>query len=190
MPTDAAESDFARLDELRLVRFERRLNSAAALWQGAPRASFETCFAEELEELEAEASSLVLEALLDRIDRARTRALEGRVADQVSRPRGRFLCHRLSCSLATGEAEIAGRGFFDAMDRPPLVLWLEGISRPVPRRTGVCEVAVVAFVPENHLVRARAGREACPRGALAFLDEVSVALTSQLAPLLGAANRQ
>ncbi|MBW1884907.1 MAG: hypothetical protein JRJ58_15355 [Deltaproteobacteria bacterium] len=158
--------------------------SAAALWQAPPPASFETSFAEELEELEAEASRVVLEALLDRIESARTRALEGRVADQVSRPRGRFLCHRLCCSLATGEAEIAGRGFFDALDRPPLVLWLEAISRPVPGRSGVCEVVVVAFVPENRLARARAGRQACPRGALAFLDEVSVALTSQLAPLL------
>jgi hypothetical protein len=164
--------------------------SAAALWQGPLLASFETSFAEELEELEAEASSLALEALLDRIERARLRALEARIAEPALRPRGRFLCHRFSCSLATGEAEVAGRGFFDVLDRPPLALWLEGISRPVPRRTGVREVAVVAFVPENRLLRARAGREACPRGALAFLDEISVALTSQLASLLGAANGQ
>ena len=158
--------------------------SAAALWQDPAPARLETSFVEELEELETEASSLVLESLLDRIEHARTRALAGCGAERASRPRGRLVCHRLSCSLATGEAEVAGRGFFDALDRPPLALWLEGISRPVPRRTGVDEVAVVAFVPANRLVQAHAGREACPRGALAFLDEVSAALSSQLAPLL------
>ena len=70
----------------------------------------------------------------------------------------------------TGEAEIESRGFFDVRDRPPVPLWIEAVSRSLPGRSGLHEVAVLVFVPEDCVAFARAGREACPNGSLYFLD--------------------
>jgi hypothetical protein len=122
----------------------------------------------------------LLETFLDRVEAARIEGL-GPVPDPSSpRPPGRLLCHSFSRSLSTGEAEIASRGFFDSLDRPPIALWLEVVSRPMPRGSEAFEVCVLAFVPEQILARAIAGRKACPSGALAFLAEVSPTLTGQL----------
>ena len=74
---DAAESDFAPLDELRLVRLEQRLMSAAALRQGALPACFETAFAEALEELEAEGPGRIVSGAFCRVDSTGTRRSHG-----------------------------------------------------------------------------------------------------------------
>ena len=74
---DAAESDFAPLDELRLVRLEQRLMSAAALRQGALPACFETAFAEALEELEAEGPGRIVSGAFCRVDSTGTQRSHG-----------------------------------------------------------------------------------------------------------------
>lgn len=183
--SDRVEFDFPPLDDERRLRLAGRLALAAALASRCPPHRLDAQFVEELDELESEGSSLLLEALLDRIDRAREVALEGTHVPRSTRPPGRFLCFRPGHSLATGEAEIASRGFFDGLDRPPLAVWLDVFSRPMHRRSAVVEISVLCFVPEEDLARAAAGRAACRNGALHFLDEGSTNLARQVEALLG-----
>jgi hypothetical protein len=193
MSSGAAVSAFAALDVERRQRFERRLSTAHRLWAIHPELALESRFSDDLEELQTAASGIVLEALLDRIEMARNDVLRERSrdsgpADRSGRdlkPRGRFLFHRFADSLGTGEAEIAARGFFDVWDRPPISLWLEAFSRPMPRREGVFEVCVLAFVPQDCVARATAGRDSCSSGALFFYDEAECDLQVQLAAMLG-----
>jgi len=145
----------------------------------------EARFAEDLEDLDSDASTAAAEALLDRIARARAAEIDRRGASLNPSPGGRFVLYRLAQSLETGEAEIASRGFFDVRDRPPLILWLEVVSRMFPLQSGAFDVAVLAFVPKDLVRRAEAGRRACVNGSLSFLDEAPGGLANQLLSLLG-----
>ena len=146
-----------------------------------------------LEELEIEPSLVAVQDLLDRIDRVRQPILataphatapQAEVRDAAGRsstaPAGEWLCFWPGRSLATGEAEIASRGFFDIRDRPPLGLWLEVMSRRGVAGPGIFELAVVCFVPTAEIDRAHAGRDACATGSLAFLEEISDAHVRQV----------
>lgn len=176
---------FEPLSSARLERLTARLASASALWSQGDRRLREAGFADALEELENAVTPEGLEELLERIDSARLDSLEGLPPlEGASAARGDLFCHWPGRSLATGEAEIASRGFFDDRDRPPLVLWLDVIARPAARRDSAFESAVLAWVPFDRLDAARAGRAACPNGALAFVAEISRPLASQLGPLL------
>jgi hypothetical protein len=175
------------LDAERLRRFDARLASARAVWMQSRRSPFDAQLGDELEELESESSGVVLDALLDRIEAARRESLAARDASRELGARGddpgsgRLLIHRLGASLGTGEAEVAARGFFDVWDRPPLALWLEALSRPLPRRPDAFELAVLVFVPAEAVEAATAGRRACSSGALCFLEELDGELCVQLA---------
>ncbi len=122
--------------------------------------------------------------MLDGIDRARDAAWAGAPPDATERARGRLLCHFPARSGGSGRAELASKGFFDALDRPPLALWLEALGRPHPRRRGEFEPAVLVFVPAERIASARAGCSACPDATLAFLGDCSPTLASQLDPLV------
>jgi len=151
--------------------------------------------APDLEELDGVPSRLAALALLASIDIARRALLEARplAADGTASPGaelagGDYVCHRPGRSLATGEAEIASRGYFDVGDRPPLATWL-GLLAPAARGrtpgpgadagseagseagsgTGSdadAEVWIVAWVPPESVARVEAGCRACPNRAL------------------------
>ncbi len=164
-------------------RVEARLRTVAALagrrgLEGLRAA--EEALESELEELAQAPSRECALALLEAIE-ARRRAA-GATAPEGGGPvgapgallaRGDYVGHRPGRSLATGEAEIASRGYFDVEDRPPLASWI-GLLVSAPRTPARDEaLVVVAWVPESVLERARAGCRACPNGALVPLAEIA-----------------
>ena len=206
LPRPAERTAFSALDPERLERFDARLR--LVIEGRAPRPDLAGCrerFEEALEELESEVSLPALESLLAEIDCvrrdvAREGQAEGHRVRRISeanadppaargpdKSHGGLICYWPGRSLATGEAEVASRGFFDARDRPPVFGWLTAIARPHANRARAFEVAVVAWVSSGELERARAGRRACPSGALAWLEEASPELWHQLAPRAGLA---
>ncbi len=198
LPGKSSREDFASLDPEQLDRLESRLRSVADLcasFDGVRRVerrlhAFETT----LEELQSDPSLVAALDLLDGIERQRQTTLAESAASggiPVSvrgtrvRPRGgQLVCYRPGRSLTTGEANLASRGFFDLLDRPPLHLWLEAIARPTGRAAGDFEVVILAWVPQADADAAGEGCRACTSGALALLAEASDALARQLDPIL------
>jgi hypothetical protein len=175
------------LDETSRARFEARARRLVYKdWAQVARPLARAVSEHEslLEELEIEPSLVAAQDLLDRIDRVRRPILATAADRSSSTDAGQWLCFWPGRSLATGEAEVASRGFFDLRDRPPLGLWLEVISRRGRASPGVFELAVVCFVPASEIARAHAGRDACTTGSLAFLEEVSDAHVSQVETLV------
>ena len=191
---------FPRLDPQQSARFEERLRTLDRALSApggfrqleAALASFEAA----LEELDSGTSLITAHALLDEFDRARPgslNALSGTepTSDSVSYAAassenvrtGELLCFWPGRSLSTGEAELASRGFFDVMDRPPLAYWLEAIARPASGMNQAFEVAILVWIPSSEAERARKGRRACGNGSLAWLGEVSPELLEQLEPI-------
>jgi hypothetical protein len=184
----SSREPFPELDEQQRARFGARARSLSGLaWpdQAPELARFAGAFTVELEELETDPSLVVAHDLLDRIDRAR-RDLLGRRPERVSSgdPGGEWLCFFPGRSLSTGEAEIASRGFFDVLDRPPVGLWVEAIARRRTDSAAAHELAIVCWVPPVAVAPARAGREACRSGALAFLEEASAGLARQVCAIV------
>ena len=187
---------FARLDPDELALFAARLRGLVCLHAsqaGLRRLDSELAALDAaLEELDDGASFASVLALLEDIERAR-RAAWTATSDPVEavapRPAseavgGRLVCYRPGRSLATGEAAVASRGFFDERDRPPIGHWLWAIARRAGGASGVFEPAIVAWVPEASLEAARAGCRACPNASLVWLDALSEDLERQLAGLL------
>ncbi|MCB9724170.1 MAG: hypothetical protein H6748_09010 [Spirochaetaceae bacterium] len=84
-------------------------------------------------------------------------------------------------SLASGEAEIASRGYLDVWDRPPLGDWLEAVARPT--RTGdslAFEVGILVGVRAVDRARLAAGCAASPSGALEAIEMLGGPLGEQL----------
>lgn len=128
----------------------------------------------ELAELAELPSRIAALALLEAIDGLRregagTIAADARAGAVLAG--GDWVGHRPGRSLATGEAEIASRGYFDALDRPPIACWIGLLVPPVRASNGDEDLVVVAWIPERALARARAGCRACPNGALVLLSE-------------------
>jgi len=193
----SSREDFPSLDPEQLSRFGARLRSVVQLSSTPERGrqlerrlhSFDAS----LEELQSEATLVAAYDLLDGVERQRQLALaEGRdraevaASSQGNAPGGEIVCHWPGRSLSTGEANVASRGFYDLLDRPPLALWLEAIARPTGRSVGDFEVAILAWVPPAEIERARAGCLACKSGAVAMLESASEALARQLGPFLAA----
>ncbi|MFO0688531.1 MAG: hypothetical protein U0900_07475 [Myxococcota bacterium] len=188
-------ADPPRFDGPSLARIGARLpvllglRDAGALAAVARRAE---ALAAALEELDAEPTRLAAEALLEAVDGLRAGAARAAgtvhgvdpsaAASAAPRPphdlEGGFLAHRPGRSLATGEAEIASRGYFDACDRPPLATWLGLLDSTSAGFEG--GLWIVAWVAERDVERARAGCRACPNEAIAWLDDVSPAAAEQL----------
>ena len=180
LPRKHAREPFPGFDERQRARFEERARCLGGLdWPAAARslARIAEAFPIELEELEAAPTLAAADDLLDRIDRARRPLLTPRARSPLV---GDWLCYLPGRSLSTGEAEIASRGFFDVLDRPPPGLWLEAIGRHAPSAGSVDELAILCFVPEIAKASARAGREACGTGSLATVEQVSPALSRAL----------
>ncbi len=108
---------------------------------------------------------------------------------------GDWLCHRPGRSLATGEAEIASRGYFDVEDRPPIGTWIALIVRSAGGSAGGSRgrsrgesagasaddaLAIAAWVAAEDVERARAGCRASPNGAVALLSEQAPEIYAQL----------
>jgi hypothetical protein len=97
---------------------------------------------------------------------------------------GNFICYWPGRSLSTGEAEVASRGWFDVLDRPPIGLWVEAIARSIDAAHENFEIVIIAWIPPDQVERAEAGRRACKSGSLTGLDDASKALARQLGPSL------
>ena len=191
---------FSALVAEQRVRLQSRLIAAAALTPAARAeltARAHARFEAEFEELEREPSLEAALDLLDRFEPLRSEAVRecdrepsGRPDEETAErlaPAGGFVLYWPGRSLETGEADIASRGYFDALDRPPVANWLEAIGRRKSSEREEFEVAFVAFVPASDLSRAQAGCAACCSDALAFVDASLGALATQLRPLLAVA---
>ena len=197
LPRAESRTTFPKLDLLQRDRLDKRLQTLVAVLRDSEQPgrlerrlrSFEAS----LEELESDVSFGNAQDLLNEFDHTRCAALRGTErGDGVSDtspdstastrlvPTGGLICYWPGRSLSTGEAEIASRGFFDVLDRPPFVYWLEAIARRVGKSSELFEVAILAWIPASDFARAEAGRRACPNGALAMLTEVSTDLAQQL----------
>lgn len=185
LPAVAAFESAARLE---LERRLRTLAELARIGRGDCVARSTDDLAGELDELEAAPSDLAARALLDRIDSIRREALEqaagssGRASDvpATARRAGVLVCHRPGLSLATGEAEIASRGYFDGQDRPPLDDWI-GVLPGAPGIGSEADFWIVARVAPADVGRVRAGCRACPTGSLVLLEEIAPEAARQLA---------
>ena len=199
LPRTTSLKPFPRLDPEQCERFGDRLQTlieALARPMGLRQLERRlSAFEVPLEDLEGGTSLLTAHDLLDGFDRARRAVLDStdavsESADASTRSPGvdrnasggELLCYWPGRSLSTGESELASRGFFDVMDRPPLAYWLEAIARPTGASHEAFEVAILAWVPAPELERAHAGRRACGNGSLALLTEVSSDLVEQLKP--------
>jgi hypothetical protein len=199
-----AREPFAALDPEQRSRFESRLGTLVTATSSPDSMKqlerslgvFET----PLDELESEASLVAALDLLDGIARLRLAAIamardpdalpEAQAPLPPSPPGGDLIFYRPGCSLSTGEPNVASRGFFDMLDRPPIGYWLEAIARPTGPTREEFEVAILAWIPVDDLDRARAGCRACTSGSLVLLGEASQELTRQLRPILDGRSEQ
>lgn len=92
---------------------------------------------------------------------------------------GDWVCHRPGRSLATGEAEIASRGYFDVEDRPPIGAWI-ALLVPASGADEADALGIAAWVEAKDVERARAGCRACPNGAVAMLSEQAPEILTRL----------
>jgi hypothetical protein len=197
LPRTDSREPFPVLDPEQCARFELRLRKLAS-------ASSSPDFLRRLErslgtlevaldELESEASLATALDLLERIEAARSEtsteagdrdARNEDLASSSRPPNGELICYWPGRSLSTGEADVASRGFFDVLDRPPIGFWIEAVARPTDSTRVKFEIAIIAWIPAEDVARADAGRRACKSGALAMLGETSEALAAQLRPIL------
>jgi hypothetical protein len=198
LPATESRDPFPSLDPEQCVRFESRLRNVALL------ASSSGCIARlerrlsafegPLDEFESDASLVTAFDLLHGLERVRVEVLD-EPADRVAPgegsnrslqrpPFGELILYWPGRSLSTGEAAVASRGFFDMLDRPPIGFWIEAVARPTDSTREKFEIAIIAWIPNEDLERAAAGRRACTSGALATLGETSQALDRQLRPIL------
>jgi len=190
----AADGRFLCLDadphgpvEARLVVLAELLHRDRLRWLGGTVDRLEV----ELEELASSPSRVTALALLEAIDGLRRAACDGPSSNRVaSSPRsafhfaaGDYVCHRPGRSLATGEAEIASRGYFDVLDRPPIACWIGILSPQSARSSDDDGDSIVAWIAPDDLERARAGCEACRSGALRMLVDLAPEAHRQLRSL-------
>lgn len=183
----SAPPPLSPLDPLRLDRLATRAEGLTRLaWPECEAAlARETApLATDLEELEQAPAPALCDALMETIERMRRALATARAAPLA----GDWLCYWPGRSLATGEADVASRGFFDVWDRPPPGLWVEAATRRLPGRPDV-ELAVLCWVPEVALERARAGCAASPTRSLAWLADVSDPLHAQVRRAIAASRR-
>ncbi len=189
----AAGGGFARFDPPQCERIEVRLSLIADLARHdrlGPEAVDTALLASEIEELDSAPTRVAALALLETIDALRREAVAALSVD-VSGPSdlarraalledADFVCHRPGRSLITGEAEIASRGYFDAEDRPPLACWIGVLASAATNAADEADFVIVAWTSPGDRERARAGRQACPNGALALIAELSPPAADQL----------
>ena len=193
-----SKEPFQSLDPDQCERFGDRLETLLSVFGTARRGRFVEEFSgaidQALEELENEASLVTAMELLDRIerfrlDRKRDEGGPGRAEERIRRTAelegSDFVCYWPGRSLATGEAEVASRGFFDGIDRPPIGFWIEAVARPTGWTRARFEVVVVAWVPASEVERAEAGCAAAANQSLLMLRETSETIANQLFPILG-----
>jgi len=202
LPRIESREAFPTLDPEQRARFEsrlRRLASAVSSPDFLRRLERSLDGLEgPLDELESDASLVIALDLIEGIERARVEAsmesddrgarAEGEAGSPSRLPNGEFICYWPGRSLATGESDVASRGFFDGLDRPPLDrppigFWIEAIARPMDETRAKFEIAIIAWIPAEDVARATAGRRACTSGALAMLGEASESLAAQLDPI-------
>ena len=189
----AAGGGFARFDPLQCERIEVRLSLLAELARHdrlGPEALDSALLASEIEELDSAPTRVAALALLETIDALRREAVAALSVDlsgpsDLARRAGLledadFVCHRPGRSLNTGEAEIASRGYFDAEDRPPLACWIGVLTSSATSAGDDADFVIVAWTSPGDRARARAGRQACPNGALALIAELSPPAAEQL----------
>lgn len=196
----AAGGDSARFDPPQCERIAARLSLLALLARHdrlGPGALDTASLATELEELESAPTRVAAFALLESIDALRRELAEGLAfarRDPVDSARraalledGDFVGHRPGRSLVTGEAEVASRGYYDAEDRPPLACWIGVLASAVAGAADEPDFMIVAWTAPGDRGRARAGRQACPNGALAMIAEISPPAAEQLRACVAAA---
>lgn len=184
---------FARFDPLECERIEVRLSLLADLARHdrlGPEVLESALLALEIEELDSAPTRVAALALLETIDTLRREAVAALSVD-LSGPSdlahraaliedADFVCHRPGRSLNTGEAEIASRGYFDAEDRPPLACWIGVLASSATSAAEEADFVIVAWTSPGDRERVRAGRQACPNGALVLIAELSPPAAEQL----------
>ncbi len=196
LPRKGAPEPFPILDPEQASRFVRRFVRVVGILASPMRARLFEAPPERLEsaldELETAcapitASGLLdaIEGILERLEIALPASGDPSTIGAGDRPlraseAGTFVCYRPGRSLSTGESEVASRGFFDRMDRPPIGLWLEMLARPTSKPRARFDIAIVAWVPAEDRVRAERGCAANERHSLGLLEEVAPEVDVQL----------
>ena len=194
----AVRKSFPALDPEQRARFESRFARLVSLLASADSVRVLErnldALEPQLEELESEASLVAALDLLHGIEGARLEAIaatkprrdsgDARTLSPLGPTGGDLICYWPGRSLSTGEPNVASQGFFDDFDRPPIGLWLEAIARPRESSREEFEPAIIAWIPEVDVDRARVGCRACTSGSLALLSDVSKELSRQLRPVL------
>jgi len=90
-------------------------------------------------------------------------------APEVSAP-GRLLICEFNMSIGSGESEVASRGFFDVMDRPPWDTWLVAFGRTHHSQPDQPIECLLSWVPETAVETVDAGVRANRCRCLRWLD--------------------
>ena len=187
-------SPFPELDRPSWAAIIARLESCVQCREQDTLSSFQT-YAEtisgELDELESAPSLASAASLIEMIHQFRQEWL-GR--DQSSENgstalagsgvlemgwAGEILCYFPARSLATGEAEVSSRGYFDVLDRPPLWSWIASVGRPADGAVEGFEVGILAWVASDDRALARAGCRASAAPSLLSIEDASDAISRQ-----------
>lgn len=178
---------FPELDASAWAALVSRLGRSVPFRQNAARPRFQghvETLESELDELENAPSLISASSLIEAIDQMRREWSAGAssVADSDTQDAvwaGSLLCYFPGRSLSTGEAEIASRGYFDVLDRPPLSSWAAAVGRSSGGPGQVFEVGILAWVAAEDAALARAGCAASAVPSLMPIEEVSEAIAGQ-----------
>lgn len=192
----ARPDPFSGLDAQAWGALLSRVWRCVAFRQDAARATFQAhveTLAGELDELESAPSLVSASSLIEAIDQMRregmqdARPVAGSAGlndlDGLDAPgatgAGSLLCYFPGRSLSTGEAEVASRGYFDALDRPPLWSWVAVVGRRSGGTAQDFEVGVLAWVAPEDAAAAHAGCQASAAPSVMPVETASEAIAAQ-----------
>lgn len=189
----ARPDPFPALDAQAWDALLSRVGRCVAFRQDAALATFQAhveTLAGELDELESAPSLMSASALIEAIGQLRLEGIgDARPAarsagsDALDDPgaarAGSLLCYFPGRSLSTGEAEVASRGYFDALDRPPLWSWVAVVGRRSGGTAQEFEVGILAWVAPEDAATAHAGCQVSAAPSVMPVEAASEAIAAQ-----------
>ena len=186
----ARPDPFPALDAQAWDALLSRLGRCVAFRQYAARSTFQAhveTLTGELDELESAPSLVSASSLIEAIDQMRREGIGGASPAAISAAldadgaawAGSLLCYFPGRSLSTGEAEVASRGYFDALDRPPLWGWVAVVGRRADSKAQDFEVGILTWVSPEDAAAARAGCLASAALSVMPVETVSEDIAAQ-----------
>ncbi len=186
----APRDPFPALDAQAWEALLSRLGRCAAFRQADACTTFAAhveALAGELDELESAPSLASASSLIEAIDQLRREGIENAssVANSAETDAlgaasvGSLLCYFPGRSLSTGEAEVASRGYFDVLDRPPLWSWVAVVGRRAGGTAQDFEVGILAWIAPEDAAVARAGCQLSAAPSVMPVETASEAIAAQ-----------